>query len=268
MRALRDAVNEVARLAGEVALAHYRAHLAGEGLGVETKGDGSPVSIADREAERAARAFLEANFPDYGIVGEELGETRPGAARTFYLDPIDGTRSFLAGAPLWGTLVAVVEGQEVLAGAAHFPAIGEGIAAARGEGCVVHGGARAEARVSTVDALAQAAVLTTDERFPDAPHCVAPWRKLAAEARIVRTWGDAFGYFAVATGRAELMTDGNMKPWDGACFIPIVEEAGGVVTDWDGRRTAFGRGLIATNRALATAARSALGVPHVIEVPR
>jgi histidinol-phosphatase len=260
MRALLEAVDEAARVAGAVALSHYRAHLSGRSLGVETKGDGSPVSIADREAERAARAFLESRFPDYGIVGEELGETRRGAPRTFYLDPIDGTRSFLAGVPLWGTLIALTEGEEVLAGACYFPVTAEGAAAARGEGCIMHGFANGAAKVSTVSELAQATVLTTDERFPDAPHCVPHWRNLAAKARNARTWGDAYGYFAVATGRAELMTDGNMKPWDGACFVPIIEEAGGVVTDWNGKRTAFGRGLVATNGALAIAARDALGI--------
>ncbi len=258
IQTLLEAAIELARLTGDVALSHYRAHVRGERLKVETKADGSPVSHADRAAEQAARAFVQRYFPEDGVLGEEFGATRPEAKRRWCIDPIDGTKSFLAGAPLWGSLVALVEGETVLAGAARFPVTSEAIAAAPGEGVVVEGG---RAGVSQVSALADAVVLTTDERFPDAPECAAPWRAIADRARLARTWGDCFGYYLVATGRAELMTDGRLSPWDAACFIPIIEEAGGVVTDWDGKRTAFGRGLVATNRAVAGAAREALGVP-------
>jgi histidinol-phosphatase len=246
------------KLTGEVAFRHYRAMLGGAGLDVEVKADGSPVSRADRESELAAREFIAKHCPGDGVLGEELGLSNPSAKRRWCIDPIDGTRSFLAGAPLWGSLVAVVEGEDVLAGAAIFPATGQWIAAAPGLGCVIEGGT---VGVSGVDDLAQALVLTTDERFLDAPSCVDPWRALAARSRLSRTWGDCFGYWLVATGKAELMTDGTLNPWDAACFLPIIEEAGGVVTDWDGRRTAFGRGLIATNRALAGPLRAALSVP-------
>lgn len=253
-----EAAIEVAKLTGDVALSYYRSHVRGERLRVETKADGSPVSHADRASEQAARAFLQRYFPEDGVLGEELGETRPGAKRRWCIDPIDGTKSFLAGAPLWGSLVALVEGETVLAGAARFPVTGEAIAAAPGAGVVVEGG---RAGVSAVESLADALVLTTDERFPDALGCAGPWRALADASRLARTWGDCFGYYLVATGRAELMTDGVLSPWDAACFLPIIEEAGGVITDWDGKRTAFGRGLIATNRGVATAARKILGVP-------
>jgi histidinol phosphatase-like enzyme (inositol monophosphatase family) len=253
-----EAAIEVARMTGDVALSFYRAHARGERLHVDIKPDGSPVSHADLAAEKAARAFLQRYFPEDGILGEELGATRPEAPRKWCIDPIDGTKSFLAGVPLWGSLVALVEGETVLAGAARFPVTGEAIAAAPGAGCVVEGG---RAGVSPVAELGQSLVLTTDERFGDCPECAAPWRSLVGKARLARTWGDCFGYYLVATGRAELMTDGRLSPWDAACFVPIIEEAGGVVTDWDGRRTAFGRGLIATNRAVAGLTREALGVP-------
>jgi histidinol phosphatase-like enzyme (inositol monophosphatase family) len=191
-------------------------------------------------------------------LGEELGEMRPGARRRWCIDPIDGTKSFLTGAPLWGSLVALVEGQDVIAGAAYFPATSELIAAAPGGGCVTEG---APPGVSSIASVDLATVLTTDERFQEAPECRDPWRRLAASARLARTWGDCFGYYLVATGRAELMTDGKLNPWDAACFLPIIEESGGVFTDWCGVRTAFGRGVIATNRAAASALRDALGVP-------
>jgi histidinol-phosphatase len=255
--ALRDAARELADLAGAVAMARWREHLAGGALRIERKADGSPVSNADREAEEAARAWLSRRFPDDGIVGEELGRSREGARRVWYVDPIDGTKSFLAGVPLWGTLVAVVEGEQVLAGAAAFPATGAWICGAPGAGATTDAG---PARVSALDVLAEATVLTTDERFPDALHCAPRWRALADRARIARTWGDAFGYYLVATGRAELMTDGRASPWDVACWKPIIEEAGGIMTDWKGAPTVFGDGAIATNRALGGELRAVLQV--------
>ena len=258
MTKLLEPALELAQLTARVALEHYERNVRERHLLVERKGDGSPVSVADRAAEEAARAWLASRFPDDGILGEELGASRPDAKRTWCIDPIDGTKSFLGGAPLWGSLVAVVEGREVLAGAAVFPVTREAIAASFGEGVEVIG---AKAGVSEVSELGDATVLTTDERFEDAPACVPGWRALAAEARVARTWGDCYGYWLVATGRAELMTDGTLNPWDAACWIPIIEEAGGVFTDWAGLRTGFGQGGIATNAKLATEARRVLGVP-------
>lgn len=255
---LRDAAREVAAVAGTVALVHFQAHLRGRRLREERKADGSPVSAADRAAEQAARDWLASRFPDDGVLGEELGETRPDARRRWVIDPIDGTKSYLAGVPLWGTLIALVEGDVVLAGAAAFPATGEWIAAAPGEGCISSGG---DAVVSELPLVDEATVLTTDERFLDAPGCAHRWRALADRARIARTWGDAFGYYLVAMGRAELMTDGRLAAWDAACWKPIIEEAGGVFTDWNGVPTAFGQGAIATNFALAVELRDLLSVP-------
>ncbi len=257
-RLLMDAARELALVAGGVALARWHDHLAGRSLAVERKADGSPVSNADREVEHVAREWLSRRFPQDGVVGEELGALRPDARRVWVIDPIDGTKSFLGGVPLWGTLIAVAEGEVVLAGAAAFPATGGWIAAAPGEGCESDAG---PARVSSIATLDEATVLTTDERFPDALHCVAPWRELAVGARIARTWGDAFGYYQVAIGRAEVMTDGRLAAWDAACWKPIIDEAGGVFTDWKGVSTGFGEGAIATNAALATDVRDRLGVP-------
>ena len=242
---------ELARITGMVALRHYRTNLA-----VETKADGSPVTVADRAAETAARAWVQSRFPQDGVLGEELGEERPGAARRWIIDPIDGTKSFVRGAPLWGSLVALCEGERVLAGAAYFPAVDELVAAAPGAGCWWNG---SRCQVSTVGALADATVLTTDERFSERPERAAPWRALARVASVSRTWGDCFGYLLVATGRAEVMCDGTMSVWDAAALQPIIEEAGGVFTDWLGVPTAFGGSAVATNRALADEVRTVLG---------
>ena len=245
-----QAAEEAARVAGKVALAHYR-----RGVVVETKGDGTPVSEADRQAEEAVRAWLEARFPKDGILGEELGTTRPEARRRWLVDPIDGTKTFVRRVPLWGTLVALVEGEQVLAGAAFFPAVEEMVVAARGGGCRWNG---EPARVSELARLSEATVLATDERFARNALQRRRWSRLVEQAAQSRSWGDCYGYLLVATGRAEVMVDGAMAPWDAAALQPIIEEAGGVFTDWTGRPSAFGGDTIATNRALSGAVRGLL----------
>jgi histidinol-phosphatase len=252
-RSWMETAEAVARVAGEVALRHYH-----RGVAVETKGDGTPVSVADRQAEEAARAWLEKHCPQDGILGEELGTTRPDARRRWILDPIDGTKSFVRRVPLWGTLVALAEGEKVLAGAAFFPAVDEILVAAQGAGCLWNG---KQAHVSSVSRLSEAVVLATDVRM-GTPAQVAGLDTLCSRAGHVRTWGDCYGYLLVATGRAEVMTDAVMAPWDSAALQPIIEEAGGVFTDWSGRRTAFGGSSVASNAALAAEVRAALGGPR------
>jgi len=252
-RSWMDAAEAVARVAGEVALRHYH-----RGVTVETKKDGTPVSVADRQAEEAARAWLEKHRPEDGILGEELGATRPEARRRWILDPIDGTKTFVRRVPLWGTLVALAEGENVLAGAAYFPAVDELVVAAQGAGCLWNG---RPARVSGVSKLSEALVLTTDARMGTGAQ-IRELEGLCARAGLVRTWGDCYGYLLLATGRAEAMVDSIMAPWDAAALQPIIEEAGGVFTDWSGRRTAFGGSVVASNAALAAEVRAALGGPR------
>ena len=247
---LLAAVAEVAELAAGVAMGWYRGSVQ-----VEIKGDGSPVTVADRTAELRAREWIESRFPEDGIEGEEFGVTRPEARRRWILDPIDGTKAFVRGVPLWGTLVACCEGEEVLAGAACYPAVNETVAAAPGEGCWWNG---ARARVSSVSDLAAATALITDDQFLGNPERFAQWHALAARAGVVRTWGDCYGYLLVATGRAEIMVDDVMNPWDAAALQPIITEAGGAFTAWNGVATAFGGSVIASNAVLATTVRSFL----------
>lgn len=245
-----QAVAEVAKVAGNFAMSHYKT-----GVDITIKGDGSPVTIADRGAEEVARAWVEARFPDDGIVGEEFGTLRPNAARRWIIDPIDGTKSFVRSVPLWGTLVAVAEHDHVIAGCAYFPPVEELVAAAIGEGCFWNG---TRCAVSTVATLSEATVLSTDTRFPDRPIRFERWNVLANQANVARTWGDCYGYLMVATGRAEAMVDDIVSSWDAAALQPIIEEAGGVFTDWQGNATAFGGDAIATNAALAQQVRAIL----------
>ena len=251
---LLDAVADVARSAGRVALRHFKSTLS-----IEQKQDGSPVTIADRTAEEFARDWIGTRFPNDGIVGEEFGVVRATAPRRWIVDPVDGTKSFVRGVPLWGTLVAVCDGDEVLAGAAYFPALDELLAAAVGRGAWWNG---ARCKVSGVGEVEEATVVTTDHRFPGTPERRAGWRRLADRSLVARDWGDCYGYSLVATGRAEVMIDGVLSDWDAAALFPVIREAGGVFTDCAGRVTPFGKSAVATNAALAREARTLLDVPY------
>lgn len=253
-RILLEAVAEVAHLAGSTALPYFRTALV-----AERKADGTPVTIADRSAERAAREWIAHRFPGDGILGEEFGSERPEAQRQWIVDPIDGTKSFIRGVPLWGSLVGVIDGGRVVAGAACFPAIEEIVVAATGEGAWWN---QARCHVSGVRRLAEATITTTDERFADHPARRDCWRALASRVAVARSWGDCFGYLMVATGRAEAMVDPVLSAWDAAPFLPIVAEAGGVFTDWNGEATVRGGSAIATNLALAAEIRTALDCPY------
>lgn len=243
------AVDAAAR-AGAVTLQHYQTALA-----AETKGDASPVTIADRDAERTLRALIAARFPDDGILGEEYGVIRPDAPRRWILDPIDGTRSYVRGVPLYGVLIALEEAGKVLLGVAHFPALRETVAAASGLGCWWNG---RPARVSDVSRLEDSLILTTDVEKMEELGRSASWNAVRARAGTVRTWGDCYGHVLVATGRAEAMLDPVLAQWDVAALFPIVEEAGGVFTDWAGNRTHLGGSGIATNAGVADEVRGAL----------
>lgn len=248
-----QATAEVARLAGAIALGHYR-----QRVDVETKKDGTPVTIADRDAETAARRWIADKFPDDGILGEEFPDVRPDSRYRWIIDPIDGTKSFVRDVPLWGTLVAVAEGNDIIAGAAFFPAVAEIIVAADGCGCWWN---EAPAHVSNVSSVAESVILTSASPFAPDEAATRRWNELEQRAKASRTWGDCFGYLMVATGRAEVMADPVLSSWDIAAFLPIVREAGGVLTDFRGDVTAFGGSAIATNAALAETVRSILIEP-------
>lgn len=249
-RDLLDFAVEVAWRAGRVSLAHYQT-----GIAAEAKSDDSPVTAADRESERIARALIEARFPHDGIVGEEQGEARPGADRRWILDPIDGTRSFIRGVPLYGVLLALEEEGDAVIGVMHFPALDETVYAARGHGCWWNG---RRALVSDTTSLGDAFVCTTDVESIQATHRTRGWDVLRSRVAGWRTWGDCYGYALVATGRADAMLDPVMSLWDAAALAPIIDEAGGVFTDWNGEPGYRGTSAVATNAALAREVRTLL----------
>ncbi len=242
LRELLDFAREIALRAGEITLHHF-----GGVLSAETKGDGTPVTRADREAETLLRDEIGRRYPHHGILGEEFGESRSGASTRWILDPIDGTRSFMRGVPIYGVLIGVeVEGAPA-AGVAHFPALRETLAAALGCGCHWNG---RPARVSGVSSLSGAAVLTTDLAEIQGRPMAAAWEKLVRTTPLTRTWGDCWGHALVATGRAEVMIDPVLAPWDSAPFVPILREAGGRFTDLAGNEKGDGRSGLSTNGIL------------------
>jgi histidinol phosphatase-like enzyme (inositol monophosphatase family) len=217
---------EIAREAGRATLERF-----GRPIVFERKADGSPVSEADRAAEGVLRRRIEERFPEDGILGEEMGLVRPGAGRRWVLDPIDGTKSFVRGVALYAVLVGLVEEGTPVLGVAHFPALGETVHAAAGRGAWWNGG---PARVSALASLEESTLLVTDLRAVEAALGRERWERVRSRPALVRTWGDAYGHLLVATGRAEVMLDVKLRPWDALPLVPILREAGGGLYDWCG----------------------------------
>lgn len=240
---LLDLAVEAAWQAGRVTLGYYQT-----GLAAERKADRTPVTAADRAAEQKLRELITRRWPDHAILGEEFGRTgQSDSEYTWILDPIDGTKSFVCGVPFYAVLVALVRGDRPILGVMNFPALNDTVYARIGGGCYWNG---RRARVSGVEQLGDAVLLVSE------PHTLREygrqeaWDRLAAATYFQRTWGDAYGYALVATGRAEIMLDPAMAIWDCGPLQVILEEAGGTFTDWQGTPTIFAGEALATNGRL------------------
>jgi histidinol-phosphatase len=251
LHTLRDFAADLAWQAGKLTLRYFQTDLT-----TELKADDSPVTIADRAAERLMRELIEARYPDHSILGEEEGETRPGADYRWILDPIDGTKTFVCGVPLYAVLVGLERNGEPVVGAINIPAMGELLIAARGLGCTWNG---RRAQVSPIAALHESLLLCTDVANMAHQGRAAAYRRLAAATRMQRTWGDAYGYVLVATGRAELMLDPIVSIWDCAALLPVLQEAGGSFTDWGGTPTIHASEGMATNGLVLAEALALVG---------
>jgi len=236
-----DFAVEAAWQAGRITLGHFQT-----GIAVETKADDSPVTMADKNAELKLREMIKERYPDDGIIGEEHGEEEGASGRRWIIDPIDGTKAFVAGVPLYGNLVGLeVDGVPTI-GVINLPGVGEMTYAAKGLGCWWNG---KPCRVSNTKKLEDATVIVTEQKSFDE---YKPGRAdgLIDRARLVRGWGDCYGYVMVATGRADVMLDPIMAVWDCAALAPVLEEAGGTFTDWDGKATIWNEEAAATNGVL------------------
>lgn len=231
---------EAARIAGEIVMPLYESALT-----VELKADRTPVTAADRGAEEAMRHFLARECPSHGVLGEELGETRGDGRHRWILDPIDGTKSFIHHVPLFGTLVALERDGLPVVGVIACHATGETAWAARGMGAWLNG---RPAHVSLNADLSEATVSMTSYSRLSARHPGA-YARLTATAGLLRAWGDCYGYLMVATGRADAMLDPEMSIWDAAALYPVITEAGGRMTTWEGR-DGVGDSVAASNGVL------------------
>ncbi|MHB1035175.1 MAG: histidinol-phosphatase [Pirellulales bacterium] len=240
---------EAAKEAGRITLGYFQR----EDLAIDLKQDATPVTAADREAEQHLRRRIGAAFPADGILGEEFPELEGTSGFRWILDPIDGTKSFIHGVPLYGTLVGVEFDARSVLGVILMPALEECVYAAAGQGAWY---IRSEkpprpARVSTCDRLSQGLFCTCDVPSFGETGRQQAYERLQAAAGLSRTWGDCYGYLLVATGRAELMVDPVMNVWDAAALQPILEEAGGTFTDWQGQPTIHhGEGIATNGRVL------------------
>ncbi|NTU57823.1 MAG: histidinol-phosphatase [Chlorobiaceae bacterium] len=231
---------EMAEKAGRLTLDYFGR----KSLQVFSKRDDTPVTEADRKAEELIRGGIAAKYPDDGLFGEEFDERPSGSGRRWIIDPIDGTRSFIHGVPLYGVMIALEVDGEPRLGAINFPALGELYHAETGCGAFVNG---SRLVVSSISEVAEATVVFTEKEYLLDPPSTHPVDMLRSTAGLVRGWGDCYGHMLVASGRAEVAVDKIMSPWDCAAIIPIVSEAGGCSFDYLGRTTISGAGLVSAN---------------------
>jgi inositol-phosphate phosphatase/L-galactose 1-phosphate phosphatase/histidinol-phosphatase len=247
-----DLANDLADAAGAAIRPYFRNKLT-----VDDKADRSPVTIADREAELAMRRLLAARFPDHGIIGEEFGRERDGAEFVWVLDPIDGTKSFISGVPLFGTLIALCRRGRPILGIIDQPISGERWVGAAGRPSLYNG---APVHCRPCAALADATLFATSPdmfRGEDA----AAFARVAGAAKLVRFGADCYAYGLVALGFVDLVIEASLKPYDFSAMLPIVEGAGGTASDWRGEALSLasdGRVVIAGDRRAHAAALALL----------
>lgn len=238
-----------ARAAGEVAMRYY-----GGGFEVTIKRDQTPVTQADREGEQAIKRVLGRAFPNDGFLGEEFGEEGP-KDRRWIIDPIDGTKNFIRRIPIWAVLIGLEEAGEVTAGVVFNPASNELLWARKGDGA--WSGAE-RLRVSGCATMKDAFLLHSDLHLMRAAGYWDRFLRMLDSCGRTRGFGDYYGYGLVASGKAEIYLETDLKPWDVAPVKILVEEAGGRLTDFSGTPTIYSGSVLATNGHLHDAALRAL----------
>ena len=247
------AAEEAANLAAQTVRPYFRAPLA-----VDQKSDASPVTIADRSAELAMRELLSTRFPNHSVSGEEFGTLNPGQRYRWVLDPIDGTRAFVTGRPQLGTLIAQLDGETPILGVIDQPILNERWIGAVGQptrfiGTYGHAGTRSCASLSAAELS-----VTSPEIFA---HDLPRWQNLSARVKRTSYGGDCYAYGLLALGQIDIIAEATMQYWDWAALVPIVEGAGGSITDWNGaklRPDGDGRVLALGDAALLAEAMAAL----------
>lgn len=250
-RSRYEAAIEAAQAAGDLALSYFQS-----GLEVQWKADQSPVTLADQSAEKLLRETLLGRFPGDGFLGEEFGDSPGTSGYRWIIDPIDGTRSFVRGVPLWGTLVGLEHQGTLIAGIARVPALGTTYRALRGDGAYRD---ERRIRVSSVADLAHAHLYYSSLSWFAKAGAERAFLDLYYQTERQRGFGDFYGFVLVAEGAGDLMIEHGVHAWDVAALIPILEEAGGAMTAWDGTIDIERTDVVASNGLLHPAALAHLG---------
>jgi len=243
---------DLADVSGAVIRAHFRRHIA-----VEHKSDRSPVTAADRVTESALRAMITERYPEHGIIGEEHGRERAQSRFQWVIDPIDGTKAFITGLPTFGTLIAFLVDRRPILGVVDMPALGERWIGAHGEATCL--GAR-PCRTSECTALSAASLFaTTPAMFGEQER--ERFEALSTRVSITRFGADCYAYGLLASGFADLVVEADMSPYDYLAAVPVIEGAGGIITDWEGRSIDLDSGprvVAAANASLHAAAMAVI----------
>lgn len=243
LQELQSAAVDFAEAGGKSTLNYFK-----KSFELEFKSDETPVTNADRNAEKVIRELINSYYPNHGIIGEEFGRENEDSDVVWVLDPIDGTQSFIHGIPFYTTLIGILVKGQPEVGVIYAPALDEMVTAATGLGCRLNG---TEIQTRNCEDLSKATFLTTDVTTYKEHGFQKPLESLLDSARIHRTWGDAYGHMMVAAGRADIMIDPVLSIWDAAALLPVLKEAGGSFTDVYGRATIETGNAISTNKTLA-----------------
>ncbi|MFP3998249.1 MAG: inositol monophosphatase family protein [Desulfobacterales bacterium] len=244
-----DFAAETAYLAGRLTLGYFQA-----GVRPEYKEDDTPVTVADKKAEELIRSRIEKKYPDHAVIGEEFGASdHSDKSHCWYIDPIDGTKAFIRGVPLYAVLMGLEIDGKIEVGVVYFPALNEMVTAAVGQGCWLNG---RRVRVSSVSGLESAVAAFTDAGSFEAFGRQQAWERIKKAVWVRAGWGDAYGHCLVATGRAEIMLDPVVNVWDCGPFPPILSEAGGYFGDWSGNTTIYANEALSVNAQLLSSVLS------------
>jgi len=215
-------------------------------VSVESKLDSSPVTIADKSAEERMREIINKEFPLHGIIGEEFGNQNPDAEYVWVLDPIDGTKSFISGALSFGTLIALLKNGKPIIGVINHPILDEFLTGDN-QNCFLNDH---KVKIRKCSAINQATLLTTDHLNIDKYQNQNKFDELTKIVKLYRNWGDCYGYYLLASGFADIMIDPIMSVWDSMALIPIINGAGGIITDYQGNDPVIGNSIVASNKEI------------------
>jgi len=252
---------ELANAAAAVTLPFFRSDIGHVDKGGAAGFD--PVTEADKQAEAAIRKLIAERYPDHGVIGEEYGEDRPDAEFVWVLDPIDGTRAFISGLPLWTTLIALRVRGAPTVGVIAQPYLDEIFLGGPSGAKLLRGGSETPLKVRACEKLTDAVISTTDPNIFNGAELGA-WTQVRAAARLARLGCDAYAYAMVAAGKMDLVAETSLKPWDWSALVPVIEAAGGKVVNWRGDRPDDGGQVLAVgderliDQALVTLRRAAI----------